>query len=44
MTPPVPRRVEEMVVAKVRENLLTASNIRKPVRPVDEKMDGIVRE
>ena len=44
MTPPVPRRIEEMVVAKVRENLLTDSNIRKLVRLVDKKMDGIVRE
>ena len=31
-----------MVVAKVRENRLTDSNIREPARLVDEKMDGIV--
>ena len=42
--PPGLRRVEEMVVAKVWENLLADSNIREPVRLVDEKMDGIVRE
>ena len=42
VTPPVCRRVEEMMVAKVRENRLSDSNIREPVRLVDEKMDGIV--
>ncbi|MCE2467753.1 MAG: hypothetical protein J4G06_06980 [Caldilineaceae bacterium] len=35
---------EEMGVVKVWENLLTASNIRKSVGLVDEKMDGIIRE
>ena len=38
------QRFEEMVVVKVRENLLTDSNIRESVRLVDEKMDGIIRE
>ena len=38
------RRFEEMVVGKIRENVLTESNIRELVRLVDEEMDGIARE
>ena len=38
------RRFEEMVVAKIRENVLTESNIRELVKLVDEEMDGIARE
>ena len=32
------------MVAKVRENLLTDSSTREPVRLVGEEMDGIARE
>ncbi len=38
------RRFEEVVVGKIRENVLTESNIRELVRLVDEEMDGIARE
>ena len=38
------RRFEEMVVGKIRENVLTESNIRELVRLVDEEMDGIAKE
>ena len=38
------RRFEEMVVGKIRENVLTESNIRALVKLVDEEMDGIARE
>ena len=38
------RRFEEMVVGKIRENVLTESNIRDLVKLVDEEMDGIARE
>ena len=38
------RRFEEMVVGKIRENVLTESNIRELVKLVDEEMDGIARE
>ncbi len=38
------RRFEEMVVGKIRENVLTESNIRELVKVVDEEMDGIARE
>ena len=38
------RRFEEMVVRKIRENVLTESNIRELVKLVDEEMDGIARE
>ena len=38
------RRFEEMVVGKIRENVLTDSNIRELVKLVDEEMDGIARE
>ena len=38
------RRIEEMVVGKIRENVLTESNIRELVKLVDEEMDGIARE
>ena len=33
-----------MVVGKIRENVLTESNIRELVRLVDEEMDGIAQE
>ena len=38
------RRFEEMVVGKIRENVLTESNIRELVKLVDEEMDGLARE
>ena len=38
------RRFEEMVVGKIRENVLTESNIRELVKLVDEEMDGIASE
>ena len=34
------RRFEEMVVGKIRSNVLTDSNIRALVKVVDEQMDG----
>ena len=38
------RRFEELVVGKIRENVLTESNIRELVRLVDEEMDGVAKE
>ena len=38
------RRFEEKVVGKIRENVLTESNIRELVKLVDEEMDGLARE
>ena len=38
------RRFEELVVGKIRENVLTESNIRKLVKLVDEEMDGVAKE
>ena len=38
------RRFEEMVVGKIRSNVLTEGNIRAPVKVVDEQMDGVARE
>ena len=38
------RRFEEKVVGKIRENVLTESNIRALVKMVDEEMDGVARE
>ena len=38
------RRFEEKVVWKIRENVLTESNIRALVKLVDEEMDGIAKE
>ena len=38
------RSFEEMVVGKIRENVLTESNIRELVRLVDEEMDGIAHQ
>ena len=38
------RRFEEMVVRKIRENVLTEDNIRELVKLVDEEMDGIAKE
>ena len=38
------RRFEELVVGRIRENVLTESNIRKLVKLVDEEMDGVARE
>ena len=38
------RRFEEKVVGKIRENVLTESNIRALVKLVDEEMDGIAKE
>ena len=38
------RRFEEMVVGKIRSNILTEGNIRALVKVVDEQMDGVARE
>ena len=38
------RRFEEMVVNKIRSNVLTDSNIRALVKVVDEQMDGVAGE
>ena len=38
------RRFEEMVVEKIRSNILTDGNIRELVKLVDEEMDGVARE
>ena len=38
------RRFEELVVGKIRSNVLTDSNIRALVKVVDEQMDGVVAE
>ena len=38
------RRFEELVVGKIRANILTESNIRDLVKIVDEEMDGVARE
>ena len=38
------RRFEEMVVGKIRSNVLTDGNIRALVKVVDEQMDGLAQE
>ena len=38
------RRFEEMVVEKIRSNILTEGNIRELVKLVDEEMDGVAAE
>ena len=38
------RHFKELVVGKIRENVLTESNIRELVRMVDEEMDGLAHE
>ena len=38
------RRFEEMVVGKIRSNVLTDGNIRALVKVVDEQMDGVAQE
>ena len=38
------RRSEELVVAKIRSNILTEGNIRDLVKVVAEEMDGVTRE
>ena len=38
------RCFEEMVVAKIRSNILTDGNIRALVKVVDEQMDGVASE
>ena len=38
------RRFEELVVNKIRSNILTEGNIRALVKIVDEEMDGVARE
>ena len=38
------RRFEEMVVGKIRANILTEGSIRDLVNVVDEEMDGVARE
>ena len=37
-------RFEELVVGKIRSNILTEGNIRALVKVVDEQMDGVARE
>ena len=38
------RRFEEMVVGKIRSNVLTEGNIRALVKVVDEEMDGVAHD
>ena len=38
------RRFEEMVVGRIRSNILTDGNIRALVKVVDEQMDGVAGE
>ena len=38
------RRFEELVIGKIRANVLTDGNIRALVKVVDEQMDGVARE
>ena len=38
------RRFEEMVVERIRENVLTESNITELVKIVDEEMDGVAAQ
>ena len=38
------RRFEEQVVGKIRENVLTESNIQTLVKMVDEEMEGVAKE
>ena len=38
------RRFEQMVVEKIRSNVLTETNIRALIKIVDERMDGVARE
>ena len=38
------RRFEELVVDKIRSNVLTEGNVRVLVKVVDEKMDSVARE
>ncbi len=38
------RRFEELVVNRIRANILTEDNIRELVKLVDEEMDGIAKE
>ena len=38
------RRFEDLIVGKIRSNILTESNIHELVRLVDEEMDGVARE
>ncbi len=38
------RRFEEMVIEKIRANILTEGNIRELVKLVDEEMDGVAKE
>ena len=39
-----PGRFEELVVGKIRSNILTEGNIRALVKVVDERMDGVTAE
>ena len=38
------RRFEEMVIEKIRANILTEGNIRELVKLVDEEIDGVAKE
>ena len=38
------RNFEDLIIANIRDNILTESNIRELVKLVDEEMDGVARE
>ena len=38
------RSFEDIIVSNIRDNILTASNVRDLVKLVDEEMDGVARE
>ena len=38
------KNFEEIIIANIRENILTESNIRDLVKLLDEEMDGVARE
>ena len=38
------RKIEDLIVGEIKENILTESNIRELVKLLDEEMDGVARE
>ena len=38
------RNFEDLIIANIRDNILTESNIRELVKLVDEEMDGVAKE
>ena len=38
------RKIENLIVGEIRENILTESNIHELVKLLDEEMDGVARE